>query len=386
VSPARVLALALKEWREIVRDRIYFSLAFVMPVMLMMVFGYGISQSIEHMPLVVVDHDRSAASRGYADRFAASEHFELRGVVDSEREAAALLGRGAVHVVIVVGSGFAEDLASGRGAVVQTLVDGSFTQTRVPRTLEAYVEAVNAAASAELGAAWLARRLGLPPDRAAALLRPVKLDVRYLYNPELKSIWSVAPSLIMFILIFVAPMLTALGVVREKESGAIYNVYASTLTRGEYVLGKLAPNVLIAGVNAVILWLLAILYFGAPFRGGLACFATGTFLYLVCTTSLGLLVSLAVQTQTAALMITSIGATILGFQYSGFFNPVQSMSGVPWLIAHAFPPMYYLDVVEGAFLKGLGFGALAEDLGALSAFAALYLVLAHALFRKRRRA
>lgn len=382
----RVVALARKEWREIVRDRIFFSLAFVLPVVLMFVFGYGISQDVENMPLVVVDYDGTPSSRAYIDRYSHCEHFEFRGVVGSEREAEAMIARASARLMLVVGAGFEDDLVSGRTATVQTFIDGSSVMTRIPRALEAYVDAINAAASADLQVTWLSRRLGVPPARAAILLRPVRLDVRYLYNPALESIWSVAPSLIMFVLVFVAPMLMALGVVREKESGAIYNIYASTITRGEFLLGKLVPNIAIAGVNAAVLWGIATGYFGAPFHGSVACFAVGTFAYIVCTTSLGLVLSLAVRTQQTTLMIASISGVILGFQYSGFFNPVQAMTGFPWLLAHAFPPMYYLDVIEGTFLKGMGFAGLWRELAALAGFATLYLAISYALFHKRGRA
>lgn len=382
---SRVVALARKEWREIVRDRIFLALAFLLPVLLMIVFGHGISMDIQNVPLVVVDHDRTPTSRAYADRFAHSEHFDFRGLVASEREGEALLSRASVEVMLVIGPDFERDLLAGRTVAVQSVVDGSFPATRVPRSLETYVEAIDAAASAEIQAAWLARRAGVAPEAAAAILQPVKVDLRYLYNDELRSIWSVAPSLVMFVLVFVAPMLTALGVVREKETGAIYNVYASTVTRGEFLIGKLAPNVAIGSINAALLWAIAVFYFGAPFKGSLPCFAAGTLLYVVCTTALGLLLSLLVATQQTALMITSISATLIGFQYSGFFNPVQSLTGTSWVLAHAFPPMYYLDVVEGTFLRGMGFAGLWRDQAVLAGFAAAYLALAYALFRKRSR-
>ncbi len=382
---ARAAALAQKEWREIVRDRIFLALAFALPIVLMVVLGYGISADIEHMPLVVVDQDRTPSSRAYADRFAHSEHFDFRGVAANERDAERMLGRASIHVMLVIDARFEDDLLAGRDVAVQAFIDGSSPMTRTPRALEAYVDAISDAASAERQAAWLAGRLGLTPGDAAAILHPVKVDVRYLYNPELRSIWWVAPSLIMFVLILVVPMLMALGVVREKETGAIYNVYASTVTRGELLAGKLAPNVAIGAANAIILWGMATLHFGAPFRGSVACFATGTLLYLVCATSIGLLVSLVVGTQQTALMITSISAFIIGMQYSGFTNPVPSMSGFSWVLAHAFPPMYYLDVIEGTFLKGMGFAGLWQEEAILAGFAAAYIALAYLLFRKRRR-
>ena len=385
MNVSRILALAQKEWREIVRDRIFLALAFLLPVLLMLVFGNGISTEIERVPLFVVDFDRSQTSRAYADRFAHSEHFDFRGTLGSEREGDALLSRAGAEVVIVIGPDFERDLLAGREVAVQALIDGSFPATRVPRTLESYVAAIDDAASAELGAQWLAGRTGLSPERAAAVLRPVNLEMRYLYNSELRSIWSIAPSLVMFVLVFVAPMLTALCVVREKETGSIYNVYASTVTRSEFLLGKLLPNVAIGAANAAILWSIAALWFGAPFKGSFFCFATGTLLYLVCTSGLGLLLSLLIETQQTALLITSISATLIGFQYSGFFNPVQSLTGPSWVLAHGFPPMYYLDVVEGTFLKGMGFVGLWRQELVLAAFGAAYFALAHALFGKRPR-
>jgi ABC-2 type transport system permease protein/ribosome-dependent ATPase len=266
------------------------------------------------------------------------------------------------------------------------LVDGSYTTTRFPRAIEGYVAAVNAAASAELEVAFLTRRLGLSPARAEVLLRPLELRVRYLYNAELKSRWSVAPSLIMFVIVFVAPLLISLGVVREKESGTILIVYASTLGRGEFLAGKLVPSLGISVVNAAVLWLVATLYFGAPFKGSIACFAAGSLLYVLSVTALGLLISLLVRTQQTALIVVGVLSTLLGTQYSGMLVPVESMTGFSRVLAHAFPPMYYLDLVHGTFLKGLGFVTLWPKLVALVAFSAGYLVLARALFRKRIRA
>lgn len=379
----RIAALAMKEWREIVRDRIYLSLAFVMPATLMIVFGYGITMDVRNMPVVVVDSDRTAASRIYAERFAHSEYFDFKGVARDERDAQARLSGEGARVVIVVPTGFQRDLMSGRRVEVQTLIDGSFTSTRPPRTLEGYVEAIGAAATMEVQAAALVRRLGIQRDEALTLLRPIELDVRYLYNPELRSNWTIAPSLIMFVLIFAAPMLMALSVVREKQTGSIFNVYASTIRRSEFLAGKILPNVAISSINAVVLWLIAVHLFGAPFKGSLACFAVGTALYVVSVTGFGLLISLLVQTEASALMIVSVLATVVGFQYSGLFTPIPSLSRFPWTVAHSFPPMYYLEIIQGTFLKGLGFASLAVDLVTLAGFSLFYLVVAHSLFHKR---
>jgi len=379
----RVATLAHKEWREILRDRLYLALAFVMPILLMFVFSYGISLDVRHSALAVIDHDRTDYSRAYTDRFRTSEYFDFKGEAEGERAIEGLFADGRARVVLVIPGDFQKDLMAGHPVAVQTFIDGSFTSTRPARALEGYVDAVNAAASFDLMTAHLARALGISRERAAAMLRPIELEVRYLYNPELRSIWSVAPSLIMFVTIFVAPMLMALGVVREKESGAIYNVYASTIRRSEFLAGKLVPNVAISFVNAAILWFIASVYFGAPFKGSVVWFTVGTFLYVLCATGIGLVLSLLVATQQAVLIIAAVVATIVGMQYSGMFTPVPSMTGFPWVLAHSFPAMYYLDVVEGSFLKGLAFSGLFVDLGVLAAFAVGYLLLAYTLFHKR---
>ena len=380
---ARVFAVAQREWREILRDRIYFLLAFLLPVMLMLVFGYGMSQDIENIAFAVVDEDRTPASRDYAHQFIASRYFAFKGYLPDADAADRLLAQRRLRVVIVIGPRFAEQLRTGRTAQVQTLIDGTFTTST--RTIQAYVEAINQAANVGIRAGYLARRLGLPLEQVARLLHPVVLDVRYLYNQEVRSIWSVAPGLIMLILMLVPPLLMALSVVREKETGAIYNVCSSTITRAEYLAGKLLPSVGISCANAGILWLLAILYFNTPFKGSLLFFAVATLLYILCTTALGLLISLLVRTQQAAMIISLVMSIIVAIQFSGLITPVSALSGGNYAIAHAFPAMYYNAVVKGAFLKAIGFDVLWPQLLVFAAYAIAVFFLCHLLFRKRTR-
>jgi ABC-2 type transport system permease protein/ribosome-dependent ATPase len=342
------------------------------------------SQDIENVSLAIVDEDVTAASRDYARHYIESRHFAFRGYLHSAREADALLADGRIEVVLVIPQHFAQNLSEGRPASVQTLIDGSFTT--VARTVRSYVDAINQAADAALKVRYLGMRLGVAPQRATALVQPVKLQVRYLYNQEARSIWAIAPSLIMFTLTLVAPLLTALSVVREKESGAIYNVYASTITRGEFLAGKLLPSVGVTTANAGVLWLLATFYFGAPFKGSLAFFAFATVLFVVCACGFGLIVSFLVRTQQAAQIVASILAILLAMQFSGMLTPVSSMTGASRVVAHLFPPLYYQNVVMGTFMKGIGFDLLWPEIVFFFGFAVLLIALAFALFHKRVRA
>lgn len=381
MNARRVWAVAHKEWREIVRDRIYFLLAFVLPPVLMLVFGYGVTQDVENVALAVVDFDRSALSRDYAERYRATRYFRDRGPIASLRAADRLLADRRVAVVLVIPEHFERELLAGRTVSVQALIDGTFTTEA--RTIGAYLEAINGAVNAGLAGTALAARLGVDPDRARVLLEPLRIEVRYLYNQELQSTWGVAASMMMFIPILTAPLLAALSVVREKETGSIYNIYAATIGRAEFLAGKLAPNVLISFVNALVLWAIAVFWFGAPFKGSLGFFLPATLLYVVCTSSIGLLVSTVVRTQQAALMVSVILAIVIAMTFSGMITPVSSLTGATYVIAHWLPAMHYNDIALGAFLKGAGWATLWWPVLVLALHAAALLAAVYLLFHKR---
>lgn len=377
----RTLVVAHKEAREIIRDRFYFSLAFLLPIVLMLVFGYGMTQEVQNIPMTIVDHDRSAMSRDYAHRFIESRYFDFKGYVDNLRDAEPLLLDGKVRVVIVLPTHFQERLTSGLAVDIQTLLDGTFTYRL--RTVDGYVQAISQAVSNELQIEYLMRTAGLSAERAQTLLQPLRVETRYLYNQELREIWSVAPGLVMFVLTLAAPLLMALSVVREKETGTIYNIYASTITRAEYLAGKLLPNVIVSFINGAVLVLLAVWYFGAPLKGDVVFFLTAMLVYVLWTTGLGLLISVMVRTQMAATLITVILVMVFVIQFSGMMIPVSTMTGANYAIAHLIAPMYFNDIVTNTFLKGGGFIASWREFAALVVLTISFLAFGYLLFHKR---
>ncbi len=377
----RVVAVAYKEWREIVRDRLFFSLAFVVPAVLMLLFGYGLSLDVENIPFAVVDYDHSTQSRDYAYRFIDSRYFDFKGYVRDERELGSLLAQSRVRAAIVIPEHFGQRLQAGRGAQVQTLVDGTFPFRAL--TTKGYVTAINASANQETIAQLLARAKGVPVQTAREAVQPVRLEVRYLYNQSVKSIWSLAPKLLMVILMISPPFLTALGVVREKESGSIFNIYSSTVTRGEFLCGKLAPYVAISALNILALWLLATLLFAVPFKGGFLFFMAASLIYVICTTGIGLMVSVLVRTQVAAMIVTAIVTVIPAVLYSGVLIPIPSLGPSAQAIAHLLPAMYYTNIVVGCFLKGVGLTALWPDVLVLAVYAAVLFTVGFTMFHKR---
>jgi ABC-2 type transport system permease protein/ribosome-dependent ATPase len=380
----RIRAVALKEWKEITRDRLFLLLAFLLPALWLVVFGYGLVLDVEEIPFAVLDRDHSALSRDYLYRFMQSRYFSFRGYADDERALDRLLTETKIRAAIVVPERFEEQLAAGEPVAVQTLLDGTFPlHTDIAK---GYVIAINQAFTEERVIDHLRRSRGLTQEQAGRLVHPLTVEVRYLYNEEVRSAWSMVPALVMFTLMLATPLLTALGVVREKETGSIYNIYSSTLSRAEFLTGKLLPYVAISFVNVWVLWLMAVTVFQVPFKGSLLFFFAGSVLFVLCGAGIGLLISLLVNTQMTALIITMVVAMVPTILFSGLLVPVSSLSRGAQVQAHLFPAMYYTNIVRGTFLKGVGADVLWIDLLALAVFAAGMSVLTYWLFTKRPKA
>lgn len=379
----RIAAVASKEWRETVRDRMFFSLAFLLPILWMLVFGYGLVLDVESIPYAALDHDQSALSRDYLYRFEQSRYFDFKGALTNEREVEPLFAASRIRAAIIIPEKFQERLNAGQMVGVQTLIDGTFPlRTDITK---GYVIAINSAFNEERLTDYVSRRMGISRVQAEDRARPIKLEVRYIYNEEVRSTWSMVPALVMFTLMLSSPLLMALGIVREKETGSIYNIYSSTVTKVEFLVGKLLPPVLISSMNAVVLWCMATLWFGVPFKGNLLFFLAASVVFILSSTGVGLLVSLLVRTQIAALLVTIIIAMVPTILFSGLIVPVSSLSPGSQFQAHLFPGMYYTDIVRGTFLKGIGFEVLWADVLALALYALALRFVGYGLFTKRPR-
>jgi ABC-2 type transport system permease protein/ribosome-dependent ATPase len=380
----RIKAVALKEWRETTRDRLFLLLAFLMPALWMVVFGYGLVMDVEDIPIAVLDQDHSSLSREYIYRFMQSRYFSYRGHVQDTRDLDRLLAETKIRAAIIVPERFEEQLKAGEAVVVQSFLDGTFPlHTDIAK---GYLIAINQSFTEDLVSDYVSRIRGMTKEHTRRIIQPIAVEVRYLYNEEVRSTWSTVPALVMFTLMLSSPLLTSLGVVREKETGSIYNIYSSTLRRSEFLAGKLLPYIAISLVNVWVLWLMAVLMFDVPFKGSLPMFFGASVLFIMCTTGVGLLISLLVNTQMAALIITMVVAMVPTILFSGLLVPVSSLSRGARFQAHLYPAMYYTNTVRGAFLKGLDARAMWMDIGALALFAALLFLASYRLLTKRPKA
>jgi len=369
-SPRRLWAYARREATEIRRDPIRMAFALLAPFVLMVTFSYGITFDVENLAYAALDHDRSPESREYLDQFARSRYFREQPPLLDYAEMERRLRSGELKFAIEVSPGFGRDLRRGWRPEVGLWLDGAMPFRA--DTCRGYVEGahqvyLNAVSRTDPG------RWGQRPQ--------VDLAVRYRYNQAFKSINAMVPGVIMLLLMLIPTMMTAVGVVREKEVGSIVNLYVTPVTGLEFLLGKQLPYVGLALVNFATMTILGVFVMGVPVKGSLSGLLTGAALYAGAATAFGLLVSSFVRTQVAAIFATGVLSALPAVEFSGLYTPVSSLSGGARAMGALFPSTYFQKIAVGSITKGLDFRGLTPSLLALAAFVVVYLTLTRALLR-----
>ena len=370
-SIGRIWAFARREAVELQHDSVRLAFAVLGPLLLMIVFGYGISLDVDHLAFAVLDLDGTPASRLYADSFRGSYYFDEKPPLSGYHQMDRRLRNGELRLAIEIPTGFQKDLQRGRQPEVNVALDAA-----VPfraETARSYVEGVH---DQYLARARDAKGLAPVP-------KPVTFEVRALFNQDFKSIYAMVPADIMLLLMLIPSMLTALSVVREKELGSIANFYAAPATRVEFLLGKQLPYSGVALIQFATLVALAIFLFRVPLKGSGATLLLGGIIYVLASTGFGLLISVFATTQTAAIFAAAIITILPAVQFSGMFVPVSSLTGGAWFAAKIFPSTYFQAISVGTFTKALGLPALWRNIVALGIIAILYFVTSVALLNKQ---
>ncbi len=370
-SLARAWSYSLREALELKRDPVRATLALLGTALLMFIIGYGISLDVENLRFAVLDQDQTGLSRNYAQRLAGSRYFLEQAPLSDHAELDRRMRAGELAMAVEIPHGFARDVGRGHPAQIAVWVDGAMP-TR-GETSRGYVLAMH-----QLWLVEMAReRLGV------ALAAPSRVELRYRYNPDVKSLPAMVPAVIPMLLMMIPAMLTALSVVREKELGSILNLYVTPVRRSEFLLGKQLPYVLLAMLNFFLLVALAVTVFGVPLKGSLLALSLAALLYVVAATGLGLLASTFTRSQIAALFVTMIGTIIPCVQFAGLIDPVSSLEGVGSLVGHVYPAAHFLTISRGVFSKALGLSDLWSSLWPLAASVPVILGLAMGLLRKQ---
>ena len=367
-----IWTFARREAKELLRDKIRLFFAVFGPLIIMASVSWGISFDVRNLKFAVYDRDQTAASRELVEYFDGSRYFLQQPPIQSEAEIDTVLKSSGAILVIDIPSGFGRDLARGLKPEVGFYVDGSmpFNATNIRGYIGSLITAYTKDRIADSG---------LP----VSLKAPAGIEPRFMYNQDFDSINAIAPGVMMLVLMMIPAMMSAVGVVREREIGSIANFYASPAAVAQYLIGKQLPYIAVGMVNFAAMMLMIIYLFGVPLKGSFAGLAVGTLLMVSASTALGLLISCFVRSQLAAIFATAIITMIPAQTYSGFLYPLSTMEGGALIIGKTFPSSWYYTVSVGSFTKGLHTADLLHEYAAIAAFAATSLILACVLLKKQ---
>jgi ABC-2 type transport system permease protein len=370
----RIRRMLVKEFIQVLRDKRLRVLLFLPPLIQLVVYGYAINFDISHIRTAVLDQDRSSQSRQLRERLTSTPYFDLTHWLEDEAQARRLLDEGAATLVVVIPGDFARKLKEGDTAQVQLLLDG--TDSNQTLVVMRYFNQVLSDYTQELMQDKLSR-LGLK-----RLKQPVAVEQRVWYNANLTGRWSFVPGVIAMVVMLVSLMLTALAVVREKEIGTMEQLLVTPLRPLELILGKTIPFVLISLIDALLVTLAGVFWFGVPLRGSLWVLMLGLVLFLFNSVGLGLLISTLSRTQQQAM---TAGTFILtpAILLSGLIFPIANMpEPVQWL-TYLNPLRYFIITVRGVFLKGVGLEVLWPEYLGLGGLGLVLLTVSVLRFKSR---
>ena len=367
-------AVARKELRQIARDPLSLIMLIGLPAFMLVLYGFALNFDVRHVALAVQDLDGSRASRDLLSAFVNSTYFDVTAVADAGDDLERITRTRAAKAVLVIPHGYGEDLAAGRTAAVQLLLDG--TDATTAQTILGYAGSITAEANSRLLHAALSRAGGRAPELTV-------YEPRVFYNPELRSTQFLVPGLIGFLLMLTAVLSTAMSVVREKERGTMEQIRVSPVRTVELILGKATPYLVISLLATAIIIVAARVLFGVAVRGSYLDLLVVTVLYLLGALGFGLLISTIADTQALAFQIGLLTSLLPAMLLSGFIFPIRTMPAVLRALTNLVPARHFLVVLRGIILKGAGLSPYVEQIALLAVFAAATLALASVRMSRR---
>jgi ABC-2 type transport system permease protein len=375
MSLTRLLAVARKELLQIVRDTRSLGIVVIMPVTLMLLFGYGVNLDLKGLPLYVCDQDGSQQSQDLLKRFQASEYFHIVRAVDNRAAIARALDDGSARMGLVIPWNFSQQFSQGGPVQVQALVDA--TDDNTANVIMGYTQGVVQGYSTDLQIDWLRSR-GMSLQAS-----PIAVETRTWYNEDLESSAFIIPGVLALVMSVIGAFLTSLTIAREWERGSMEQLISTPVTALEIMLGKLAPYFVLGMFDVAVCTALAIGWFHVPFRGSLLTLAVCSALFLVVVLSLGFFISVVAKNQLAASQIALLITFLPAFLLSGFLFAIEQMPVPLQWITHIFPARYYVSILKSIFLKGTPAAMLGADLLPLAGFTFVLALVATRSFHKR---
>jgi ABC-2 type transport system permease protein len=375
--------IIVKEFLQLRQDRRMIPIIFVAPVVQLVIFGFAVNTDVNRVPTVLVDQDRTAASRALAERFTGSGYFELVGVEEATRDIDRWLESGHAQVALVIGPGYGAALARGGSPAVQIIADGSDSS---PATVAlGYGSGIVSAASRDALAVRVRDYVARAAEEGRVITPPGQTDLvsRVWYNPDLKSRWFYVPAVLAMILIIMTTLLSAMGVVREKEIGTMEQVIVTPIQSWQLIVGKLFPFAAIGFIQIFLVTGVAVWGFGVPLRGSFPLLVGLSMLFILNTLGLGLLVSTLTRTQQQAMMMAAFTVMLPMIYLSGLIFPIENMPPAVQVVTYAIPVRYYANIIRGVFLRGSGLAVLWPEALTLALMGTGLLAIASLRFRKK---
>ena len=375
MNPNRLAAIATKEIIHIRRDVRSLIIVVLMPAILVLLFGYGVSLDLKHLPVYAFDRDGTQASQDLLKRFQSSNYFRIAKVVNSYPELAQAIDSGKATLAIIIPHEFSERLHDGGPVEIQAIVDASDDNTA--NLAVGYAQGVLQGYSLDLQVEWRERR-GLPRQFV-----PLSTEVRTWFNEDLESSAFIVPGVLALVMTVIGAFLTSLTVAREWERGTMEQLISTPVTALEIMLGKLLPYFVIGMVDVGLSTALAVYWFRVPFRGTIATLFLSSALFLIVMLLLGFFISVVAKTQLAASQIALIVTFLPAFLLSGFLFAIEQMPVFIQYVTRVLPARYYVSALKNIFLKGTPLEMLYADLLPLAVFALVLVLLATRAFKKK---
>jgi drug efflux transport system permease protein len=385
----RLRFLVWKEFLELRLNPRLFGIVIVAPIMQLTMLGYAATTDVRNVPIVVADGDRSPRSRELIARFDASANFTVIETVTAVTEVEPYLERGRAWLALAIPAGYGEAIEGQRPVRLQVVADGTDSNSTTvalgyaTSLIGGYVQGLTAAPNLARGFSPASADSGTPAGSPAAAPEPIDARIRVWFNPQLESRFFMIPGVLALVLLVVTANLASMAIVREKELGTLEQLNVTPLRRWELIVGKLLPYGLIAMVDVLLVVAVAVFWFEVPLRGSFALLLAMSLIYVVCTLALGLFISTVSETQQQAMMTATFFFLTPMIYLSGFIFPIENMPAAIQPLTYLIPLRYFLVIVRGIFLKGIGLDLLWPQAAALTAWGLAMLTLAVVRSRKR---
>jgi ABC-2 type transport system permease protein len=371
----RLKAVAWKETVQIMRDSRSIAIVVIMPIVLMLAFGYGVSFDIKHVRTYIFDRDGTQQSQDLLKKLQASEYFDIIRVVDNYKELVHGIDSGDCVLAVVVSPNFAEQIRKGGTTSVQVIVDA--TDANSANVAMNYMDALVQGYSQDVQVRWIERG----GRRASG--SPIEVASRTWFNEDLESMANIVPGVVAIVMAVVGTFLTSLTIAREWERGTMEQLISTPVAPLELMIGKLTPYLVVGVLDTALCAALGVWWFKVPFRGQLWMFFASSVLFLLVVLSMGYLLSVVMKSQLAASQASMIATFLPAFLLSGFIFPIDQMPKVIQVVTHLIPARYFMSIIRAVFLKGTPLVLLWTDLLALLVFATILVLVATRAFRKQ---